>query len=229
MSSPRAVHLDVDEYLSRIGYAGSREPTPATLEALHRQHLQTVPFENLDVPLGRVITLDPATLWQKIVVNRRGGFCYELNTLFGQLLQALGFPLTFLSARVWTGTGWGPDKDHMALRVDAGSGSWLADVGFGESFVLPLRLEPGLAQDRGLTPFRVVHDGAIWIMEAGDASGDWTPRYRFTLDAHAPHSFAAMCMYQQTSPETTFTRRVVCSRAMEGGRGASASPTIASS
>jgi N-hydroxyarylamine O-acetyltransferase len=84
MSSPRAVHLDVDEYLSRIGYAGSREPTPATLEALHRHHLQTVPFENLDVPLGRVITLDPATLWQKIVVNRRGGFCYELNTLFGQ-------------------------------------------------------------------------------------------------------------------------------------------------
>lgn len=210
--------VDVEQYLTRIGYTGQREPTAATLHALHLQHMLTVPFENLDIPLGRRITLAPEALWNKVVVNRRGGFCYELNTMFGWLLQALGFRVAFLSARVWNGSGWGPEKDHMALDVDVDGSRWLADVGFGDSFLTPLRLSPGTTQDDGFTSFRLLEDAGTWIMESRHDAESWEHAYQFTLDAHAPESFQAMCDYQQTSPEATFTRRVVCSRATERGR-----------
>lgn len=209
---------EVDAYLARIGFSGSRAPTRATLAALHRRHMQAVPFENLDIPLGRRITLVPDALWSKIILNRRGGFCYELNTLFGRLLQALGYHVDFLSARVWSAAGWGPDKDHMALRVEAEGAEWLADVGFGDSFLVPLRLEADVVQEAGLAPFRLQHEGGRWTMDVQDAKGDWSQAYRFTLDAHEPESFQTMCDYQQTSPDATFTRRVVCSRATERGR-----------
>jgi N-hydroxyarylamine O-acetyltransferase len=176
-----------------------------------------VPFENLDIPLGRHITLNPDALWHKVIVNQRGGLCYELNTLFGGLLHALGYEVEFLSARVWGRTGWGPDKDHMVLCVPIRGTSWLADVGFGDSFLAPLQFQPDVAQDAGFPSFRLLHDGPHWTMQRG-RSGDWSPGYRFTLDALQPESFTEMCEYQQTSPETSFTQRVVCSRATESGR-----------
>jgi N-hydroxyarylamine O-acetyltransferase len=178
----------------------------------------TVPFENLDIPLGRRITLAPGALWAKVIVNRRGGFCYELNTLFGWLLQSLGYRVDFLSARVWTGSRWGPDKDHMALLVHLNSDAWLADVGFGDSFLVPLRLAADIVQDAGFTSFRLLNDDNAWIMQARRADGQWEHGYRFMLESHAPESFQEMCDFQQTSPDSNFTRRVVCSRATDRGR-----------
>ena len=210
--------MNVDRYFARIGYTGPPTATHRTLAAIHRQHMLTVPFENLDIPLGRRISLSPEALWNKMIVERRGGFCYELNTLFGHLLQALGYRVEFLSARVWNGSQWGPDKDHMALRVEADAGSWLADVGFGESFLVPLRLESDLVQEAGFTSFRLLKDDDGWIMQAQRDPDQWDHGYRFTLESHAPESFREMCNYQQTSPDTTFTQRVVCSRATLRGR-----------
>lgn len=210
--------MDVDQYTARLGYAGPRAPTPATLMALHRRHMLTVPFENLDIPLGRHITLAPEALWAKVIVTRRGGFCYELNTLFGGLLRALGYHVDWLSARVWSGTGWGPDKDHMALRVEVDGVSWLADVGFGDSFLIPMRLDAGIDQEVGFTSFRLVRERGQWIVQALSAGREWEHRYRFDLEPHDPESFQSMCDHQQTSPESTFTRRAVCSRATERGR-----------
>ncbi len=209
--------MNVDRYFARIGYTGPPTVTHRTLAAIHRQHMLTVPFENLDIPLGRRISLSPEALWNKLIVERRGGFCYELNSLFGRLLQAVGYRVEFLSARVWNGRQWGPDKDHMTLRVEADAGSWLADVGFGESFLVPLRLEAGLVQGAGFTPFRLVNQGDSWTMQAR-RDEQWEDGYRFTLESHAPESFQEMCDYQQTSPDTLFTQRVVCSRATAGGR-----------
>src|ERR1700761_5800644 len=104
--------MDVEGYLRRIEYDGPRDPSPMTLRDLHRQHLFTVPFENLDIPLGTPIRLDPDRLYQKIVVRRRGGFCYEPNGLFGELLTALGFRVHMLSARVrHEAGGFGPEFD----------------------------------------------------------------------------------------------------------------------
>ncbi|MDH4065168.1 MAG: arylamine N-acetyltransferase [Acidobacteriota bacterium] len=210
--------MEVETYLARIGYAGPKTPTLAMLRSLHRQHMLAVPFENLDIPLGRRITLDISALWAKVVVSKRGGFCYELNTLFGWLLHALGYDADVLSARVWTGTDFGPDKDHMALLVHAGGQPWLADVGFGDSFLEPLRLVPGTIQEDGLKSFRLLEDTSGWTMQVRERAGDWLPEYRFEVRAHRPESFAAMCDFQQTSPDSSFTQRAVCSRATEGGR-----------
>src|SRR5215469_12743773 len=111
--------MDVEAYLRRIDYSGPREVSPAALRELHRQHLFTVPFENLDIPLATPILLDGNFFYDKIVVRRRGGFCYELNGLFGQLLAAMGFCVQMLSARVRREDGgFGPDFDHMLLKLE---------------------------------------------------------------------------------------------------------------
>src|SRR5271169_1958548 len=135
--------MDVEAYLQRIEYGGPRQPSAACLRALHRQHLFTVPFENLDIPLGNPISLDLAQLYDKIVVRRRGGFCYELNGLFCELLTAMGFQVQMLSARVCRAAGgFGPEFDHMLLKVELEE-PWLADVGFGESFIHPIAFRAG--------------------------------------------------------------------------------------
>lgn len=169
--------VDVPAYLARIGYAGHTARSPATLRALHRAHLLTVPFENLDIELGRKIVLDEEAILHKIVDERRGGFCYELNAAFAALLRALGFQVTLLSARVARQSGEdSPEFDHLALRVDSQSDvgveskdSWLADVGFGESFIEPLRLEAGTEQADPAGRFRLSRCGGRVQLEKADS------------------------------------------------------------
>lgn len=132
--------MDVTSYLERIGYSGALTPNAETLASIHRAHLFTVPFENLDIGWKRGIRIDQQASVRKIVEHCRGGFCYELNGAFAALLQALGFKVTLLSARIPSGDGsYGPEFDHLTLRVDLGE-PWLADVGFGDCFIDPLRL-----------------------------------------------------------------------------------------
>ena len=107
--------MDVDALLTRIGYNGSREPTLESLEGLHRAFLLAVPFENLDIHIGRTISLDPDAIFEKIVTRRRGGFCYECNGLFAELLSALGYSVERLSARMALSGNIGPEFDHMVL------------------------------------------------------------------------------------------------------------------
>src|SRR5690348_1505800 len=127
--------MDVEKYLARINYTGPRTPDEATLRALHVAHLRAVPFENLDIGRGVPIVLDLDRLYAKIVTRRRGGFCYELNGTFAELLRALGYSVELLSARVYTGTQFSPEFDHLMLRVSGGqlAEPLLADVGFGQS------------------------------------------------------------------------------------------------
>jgi len=129
-----------------MAYTGPLDLSPATLNALHLAHLYAVPFENLDIHLRRQLSLDQAALFDKVVTRRRGGFCYELNGLFCALLRELGFRVTMLSAEVARQSGgFSPAFDHLALLVDLDE-PWLADVGFGNGFRLPLRLnEPAQA------------------------------------------------------------------------------------
>src|ERR1017187_10297680 len=134
----RGVMLNLLAYLERIGYSGSTEPSAETLRALQRAHMLAVPFENLDIHLGRPIVCDEDRFLHKIINERRGGFCYELNGAFAALLRALGFKVTLLSARVAGSDGSAsPEFDHLTLRVDLDE-PWLADVGFGDSFIEPL-------------------------------------------------------------------------------------------
>ena len=223
--------MSLNAYLDRIGYDGPLAPTAETLRALHLAHLYAVPFENLDIGRGRRLSLALPDLFDKIVTRRRGGFCYELNGLFGWLLLSLGYEVTHLSARVYGGDGGlGLEFDHLALRVmcPAGhaagdeAGPWLADVGFGDSFVEPLRLEPGRPQPQGARTFGLDAPGApgqawtYWMQEAGGAA---ERQYVFSLQPRAfPADFEPMCVYQQTAPESHFTQHRTCSLATPAGR-----------
>jgi len=210
--------VNVDAYLARIGYHGPRDPTPGTLRTLHRAHMERVPFENLDIHAGRPIVLEEGALFDKIVGRRRGGFCYELNGLFSALLRELGFRVTRLSAGVLKDDGsFGPDFAHMTLLVEL-ENRWLADVGFGDSFCEPLLFDAHGHQVRDGRVYRVTHDGRQGTM-LSHGDGTSTPSgYRFDFDGHSFADYAAMCAYHQTSPESPFTRKRVCSRATPTGR-----------
>jgi N-hydroxyarylamine O-acetyltransferase len=210
--------MDLRAYLDRIGYGGPLTPTADTLRTLHRLHLLTVPFENLDIGLGREIVLDPERFVHKIVCRHRGGFCYELNGAFATLLTAAGFHVTLLSARVANEKGVaGKEFDHLTLRIDLEE-SWLADVGFGDNFLEPLRLTSQIEQRDTVGSFRFVETGERWRLERRHPDGFWRPQYDFSFQPRQLSEFAGMCHYHQTSPDSHFTRNRVCSLATPKGR-----------
>lgn len=219
--------LDTHDYLERIGVAApleraEREPSLATLRALHEAHLLAVPFENLSIHYGQPIILRDDLLYEKIVRQRRGGFCYELNGLFAWLLRQLDFAVSLLSAGVAESNGaFSPAFDHMTLQIhDLAGTDWLADVGFGDSFRQPLRLQPHIEQDGGDGHrYRLLHTapGDTWLLQQSGET-DWAPQYRFTLQPHALTDFVERCQYQQIAPESHFTQRRICTLALPTGR-----------
>jgi N-hydroxyarylamine O-acetyltransferase len=214
--------MDLSLYLQRIHYAGSLEPTIPTLRALHLAHLLAVPFENLDIHLGRPISLEQEALFDKIVPRRRGGFCYELNGLFAALLEALGFDVTLLSASDAHADGsFGPEFDHLTLRVrctDSPVIPWLADVGWGDTFREPLRLDQVGEQIEGKRAYRIDRVGDARILWQRDYNGHWERQYRFTLRPRDFDDFLPMSHYHQTSPDSLFTRKQLCTLATVDGR-----------
>lgn len=182
--------VDVGAYLERIGLDGKPEPEAGTLRELHRAHLLAVPFENLDIHLGRRIVLDVAALERKIVGERRGGFCYELNGAFSALLGAIGYQVSLLEARVRKadGSGFGPPFDHLLLRVRCPGSpqEWLADVGFGDSYLEPLRMVVGPEQ-ADPTGRLTLRDDRLIVTDGGHRSErpiDGEPAFRQALLEH---------------------------------------------
>ena len=210
--------LDIPAYLERIDYHAALDASIETLRGLHLAHLYAVPFENLDIHVGRPIEIGETALFDKIVTRRRGGFCYELNGLFGALLRELGFRVTMLSAEVAREAGgFSPPFDHLALTVELDK-PWLADVGFGEGFRLPLALNEPADQVQEGCAYLLITDGDYRVLLCRDQSGDWTPRYRFSLEPRAMEDFAERCLFHQNSPESHFTRNRICTRATPEGR-----------
>jgi N-hydroxyarylamine O-acetyltransferase len=210
--------LDIDAFLERINYSGSRAPTAETLRELQVAHLLSVPFENLSIHAHEPIVLDDESLFAKIVERKRGGFCYECNGLFAALLRALGFDVRMLAAEVADAAGvFGPEFDHMTLMVSLEE-RWLADVGFGDSFREPLRLDDRSDQAQGNLVYRIVADGPVLTLMQRNEGEDLKAQYRFTLQPHEYADYAEMCRYHQTSPESHFTQGRICSLATEDGR-----------
>src|SRR3954471_2052207 len=149
--------LDLGAYLERVGYSGDLVPGEAVLEALHLAHATHIPFENLDILLGRPVLLDLESLQAKLVRGQRGGYCFEQNTLFAAALEELGFSVTRLAARVRSGASGPRPRTHMLLRVDVEGWPWLADVGFGgDGLLLPVPLVAGRVAHQYAWAFRVV-------------------------------------------------------------------------
>jgi N-hydroxyarylamine O-acetyltransferase len=210
--------MDLDRYLDRISYRGSREPTAEVLRGLHLRHLSSVPFENLDVGRRPIVVDEAAFVW-KVVEERRGGFCYELNGAFASLLRSLGFEVELLSARVARDAGgFGPEFDHLTLLVTIDGTRWLADVGFGDSFVEPLRFDPDREQQDPAGAFRIASSTGAWFELQRYKNDVWEPQYRFTLAPRELSEFRGMCDSHQSSPQSSFTQRTVCSIATADGR-----------
>jgi N-hydroxyarylamine O-acetyltransferase len=205
----------VDAYLRRIGAEHPTLPTTAALRELQLRHLRTVPFENLSIHVGEEIVLEEKRLVDKVVGAWRGGFCYELNGTFGALLDALGFDVALLAARVYGEEGWlGIPYGHLALRVrTVDGGDWLTDVGFGALSHFPLAFgERGEQVEPGGT-FRIVE------AEAGDLDvvRDGKLQYRLEVRPRALSDFRAGAWWHYTSPSSHFTQSLVCSRLTEDG------------
>lgn len=213
--------IDLDAYLARINYTGSREPTLETLRALHRQHLFTVPFENLNIGLGRPILIDEASLFEKIVTQHRGGYCYELNGLFSISLRQLGYKVTLHSAGVWSGNNnrFGPLGDHLCLLVHL-SEPWLADVGFGDFSLNPLRFnERGEQPSSPYRNFRLAEDvDGYYISSERENDGDWQKANRFSLQSVELPDFEYGNYFMQHAPTSPFTQNRLCTLATPTGR-----------
>ncbi|HEX3647223.1 MAG TPA: arylamine N-acetyltransferase [Pseudonocardiaceae bacterium] len=206
----------VTAYLARIDARPGAAPSAGGLRELAVRHVTTVPFENLDIPLGVPITLSVDALVNKIVHQRRGGFCYELNGLFAELLRAIGYRVTLLAAQVYGPDGTlGPPFDHLALRVDLEQ-AWLVDVGFGQHARLPLLLDSPADQ--------ADPDGRYQVRPVPDGSGDvdvlreGEPVYRLERHPRSLRDFGAMCWFQQHSPESAFTRKTTVTLPRPDGR-----------
>ena len=214
--------MDIRPYLTRIQYFMPVKPDAQTLQGLHLSHMQNVPFENLDIGLKRPILLTEEALWHKIVVQKRGGFCYELNGLFAWLLKEIGFDVTYLNARVYNREGeLGIDFDHLALLVDIPGETtrWLADVGFGDSFNEPLNFEEHDEQKQGLRSHRLEQTVDGYTTWQRNYDGSWERQYFFDLQPRKfPIDYEPACSYHQTSPESSFTRGSIISRATADGR-----------
>ena len=209
--------VDLQRCLDRIGYAGPRRADLATLAALQQAFLLHVPFENLDIHIGRPIVLETERLYSKIVEERRGGFCYECNGLFHAMLEALGFEVYCLAAAMLLDHSLPLDFGHLALRIRLGQDDYLVDVGNGQSCRQPLRLNGGRARDEDIDYEVRAHASghALYYREPG---GDWRPRFRFGTAPRHLHEFDALCRMHQTSPRSRFTRHRLASIATGTGR-----------
>ena len=212
--------MDRDEYLSRIGLDRTDIQTDVTgLRLLQRAHLLHVPFENLDIHWHRPIVLDTDGFYEKIVVRGRGGFCYELNGLFEQLLKSLGFQTKLISARPFSeATGFGPEFDHAAIIVTISKMEHLVDVGFGDFAAEPLNIgdETELADREGI--FRIIFNENSSLVVEKKTGEKWRPEYMFDPRGRELAEFAEMCDFQQYSPESHFKKRKICSILTHFGR-----------
>ena len=184
------------------------------LRALQVAHLRTVPFENLSVRRDEAILLDEEWLFRKVVERHRGGYCYELNGLFAALLEALGFRVERLAGRVGEAS---IDFDHLVLRVTLDE-PWLVDVGFGDSFLHPLKLLARRAQEGGDgRSYQLEERGGELVLSRRGAS-EWERQFSFTPEVWTLADFEPGNRYHQTSPASHFTQNTVVSRATPSGR-----------
>ncbi len=212
---------DSAAYLSRLGLARPAAPTLDALVALQLAHLRRIPFENLDIRLGRPIRLDHDILVRKVLADGRGGYCYELNGLFALLLASLGYAVSLVSARVAKkGGGFTEEFDHLALLVTSPlvPEPLLVDVGFGDAFLEPLALSGDTCRIEGAKGVGIASgDNGDWAYVEDHGNG-WEAQYVFTTTPRQLADFEPRNQWQQTSPESHFTQKGVASLVTESGR-----------
>jgi N-hydroxyarylamine O-acetyltransferase len=205
--------LDLDAYLARIGHSGDLTPSASTLTALHRAHLAAVPFENLDIVLGRGVAVDFDSVQDKLVNRRRGGYCYEHGVLFAAVLERLGYSVDRLLARVGDDEERPRPRSHMTLRVRAGTEQWLADVGFGNGLLEPLPWDDtGASHQQGEWTYQLVSPGGdSWQLRERQGR-KWTVLYHFTHEPQHASDVIVANHFTSTHASSRFVGQVVVMR-----------------
>ena len=208
--------MNIDAYLHRIGLSQRPPPTLEGLRAVHRAHLLTVPYENLDVQLGRPVTVAVRAAYAKIVEGRRGGWCYEMNGLLGWALEELGFNVRRATGAVMReANGDSSNGNHLVLSVELPEGRYLADVGFGDGPLDPIRLIPGEFDSHGFV-FRLSQvDDTWWRLHNHPGGG--APSFDFAMEPADESLFAERCHFLQTAEQSVFVQNVVCQRYTASG------------
>lgn len=211
--------MKFEKYLLRIGFDNFEiEPNLLNLKQLQKQHLLNVPFENLDIHWNRQIVTDVGKFYRKIVENRRGGFCYELNGLFKELLDGIGYETKIVSARVSNGKGgFGKEYDHLAILAEIDTREYLVDVGFGDFIAEPLKLAIDAEQvdSNGVYLIRKFDKEYFEVLKKN--GNDWQSEYIFNTVERGLSEFTEMCDFHQTS-ESHFSKGKVCSMKTINGR-----------
>jgi len=215
--------MNIAQYLERIDYRDVPAADIKTLAALMECHVRHVPFEDLDIQAGIPITLDIKLFYEKVIISKRGGYCYELNGLFCELLRQFGFKAHMLSARVANGKDCSPEYDHMTLMVEVESDKWLVDVGFGDFSLVPLQIGTDNIQTDGRNVYRVnkviVEGKEYYSAERwNEGRQQYVSQYIFSLTSHPLQDFAPRNHYQQTEAESHFMKTLMCSLPTEHGR-----------
>ena len=208
------MNLDLDAYFARIKYDGPREPTMDVLSVLHEQHPAAIPFENLNPFFDLPVHVEPAAITSKLVDGKRGGYCFEQNSLFYDALIELGFVATPLGARVILRSNDGdprPPLTHRLTLVRLPEGVFVADVGFGgHSPTAPLKLEHAGEQETPHGVYRITRDGAVYEIQSR-ADGNWVGMYQFTLEPQTSTDFEVANWYTSTHPSSRFRQNLIAS------------------
>ncbi|MFG2086946.1 MULTISPECIES: arylamine N-acetyltransferase [unclassified Spirillospora] len=212
--------IDLPAYLKRIGHDGDLDPTDGTLRALHRAHTTTIPFENLEIMLGRPVDLALDAVQAKLVERPRGGYCFEHNRLFAAVLERLGYEVTALSARVTLGARGTRPSTHALLHVRPPGRSrdepaWLCDVGFGAGPLEPLLFRDGEEVEQDGWGFRLRKGRTVTTWSPGTVGWElhqrgpdgWVQRHTFAMNETFRIDFEVLNHYVSTSPRSPFTAR----------------------
>ncbi|XP_006779825.1 arylamine N-acetyltransferase, pineal gland isozyme NAT-10-like isoform X1 [Neolamprologus brichardi] len=224
--------MNLEEYFKRIGFHGSYDKLDlATLKLIHRQHIMSIPFENLSIHCGEKITMDLEVIFNKMVRSSRGGWCLENNSLFGWVLRQMGYDTTTLGSRVFDTTGGEhhSEETHLINKVIIDGKAYIADVSFGVSLQLwePLELISGKEQSQAAGVFRLIDKGDVWMLEktgrkpevpnpefAKSSLLDKKQKkviYSFTLEPREPYHFSQVNHDLQTDPTSLFINKSICS------------------
>lgn len=209
--------MNIDNYLNRFQATHNNQPSLQQLMELQRLHMMGIPFENLDVIRKVPIYLNLNTIYEKIVRHNRGGYCYELNGLFHWLLEQLGYDASLIAATVYRPNGmWAKPETHAAIIVHLDE-SYLVDVGFGDSTIQPIPLNGSPKTDVSGT-YAIQHAGEDMLQLIRTRNGDSRPLYRFSPSTKQLADFHEGCVFNQVSPESTFTHVDIVTKATPAGR-----------
>jgi len=213
--------LDVLHYLNHIDLnVGEIGPSEDLLREIHKKHLLTVPFENLDIMNGRKLSMNAEDVYQKIVLQKRGGICFETNTLMYSILQMIGFNVKKVSACFWNveQSKWNPDFSHLALIVSIDESDYLFDVGIGGGFLEPLRLKDGYSYSDANGSYQVVkaEDNEFLLRHFEDS--EWKDFLKINTFERNQNEFSEQCAFFQTSKETVFTQKRIVSKTTLNGK-----------